>query len=198
MKNQTGKYHVPSQESEILPNLLGLTTSQDIQREEFEGVLLATSIIVNEVSDETVFDLGFIYRIHTLAFGELYEFAGKLRTVNVSKDGFVFPAAMYLEETMLTFERTMLLTLDKSYGDKDEALNMIAQIHAELLFIHPFSEGNGRVARILADAMATKYGMPLWNFDPIYKSRMDEYVLAVQGAAASDYEPMKELFRSLG
>ena len=197
MNTEPGKYHVPSEESEILPNLLGFTTKEEIDKKEFEGVLESARTIIDEVSNETSFDLAYIYRIHRIAFSELYEFAGKLRTVNISKGGFVFPAALYLDQTMKEFERDMLLRLPETVSDTDELTSDIAAIHAELLFIHPFREGNGRVARILADAMATKYGMPLWNFDRIDDARMQEYIRAVQSASEKNYAPMQTLFRTL-
>lgn len=197
MDSEHTKYHVPSEESEILPNLLGLTKKEDIDKKEFEGVLGAARIIIDEVSNETTFDLAYIYRIHRIAFSELYEFAGELRTVNISKGGFVFPSAMYLGQTMSEFEKTMLLPLGSDTSEIDRLINDIAAIHAELLFIHPFREGNGRVARILADAMAVKYGMPLWDFRKIDDARMEEYIIAVQSAAGKDYEPMQRLFRLL-
>ncbi len=192
-----GKYRVPSEESEILPNLLGLTTPHDIHKKEFEGVLEAARILIDEVSNETTFDLEYIYRIHRIAFTDLYEFAGKLRTVNISKGGFVFPAALYLDNAMKEFEKEMLLTLPDTFVNDDDCISHIASIHAELLFIHPFREGNGRVARILADAMATKYGMPLWDFGKIDEEGMKQYIFAVQSAAAKEYAPMQSLFRSL-
>src|SRR6185503_1248102 len=108
-----------------------------------------------------------------------------------------FPSALYLPETMQVFEEERLFTLKDQYPDKDELIRDVAAIHAELLFIHPFREGNGRIARILADAMAIKYGAPLWKFEMITEERMESYILAVQSAAEKDYMPMEKLFRTL-
>ena len=188
---------MPSQESEILPNLLGLTTIEEIENAESQGVYNTSLDLLNELSNETVFDLAYIYQIHQRAFAHLYSFAGKLREVNISKDGFVFPAAMYLRENMESFERDMLRRLPEIQSDTDQALKDIAIVHAELLFIHPFREGNGRVARTLANLMAAKYGMPLFPFTMINRKLYEEYIRAVQAAASADYAPMEKIFRML-
>lgn len=70
-------------------------------------------------------------------------------------------------------------------------------MHAELLFIHPFREGNGRVARVLANAMAARYGLPLFPFKLIAGEFREEYIAAVQKAAGAEYEAMEQIFRKL-
>lgn len=191
------KYHVPSEESEILPNLLGLTTKEEIESAESQGVYDASLDLLGELTNETIFDLKYIYHIHQRAFGHLYNFAGKLREVNISKGGFVFPAAIYLPQTMADFQENMLKPLPDTLSDTDEALRYIATIHAELLFIHPFREGNGRVARILANMMAAKYGLPLFPFRKITLRVQEEYISGVQQAASGNYDQMLTIFRML-
>lgn len=107
------KYRSPESEAQVLPNLLGLTKLEEIAEAESRGVYNASLDTLNEVSSDTKFDLKYIYRIHRQAFEHLYQFAGKLRDVNVSKGGFVFPAAAYLTETMKTFEDEMLSNLPR-------------------------------------------------------------------------------------
>ncbi len=184
---EADKYRVPESEGEVLPNLLGLTTPDEIAEAESRGVYTASLDTLNEVSSDTKFDLKYIYRIHRQAFEHLYPFAGKLRDVNVSKGGFVFPAAAYLTETMKTFEDEMLSNLPRVYLDTDDALADIARVHAELLFIHPFR----------ANAMAARYGLPLFPFGLIAGELREDYINAVQMAAGADYDPMEDIFRKL-
>ena len=73
----------------------------------------------------------------------------------------------------------------------------IAPLHAELLFIHPFREGNVRTARLFADMFALRSGFDRFNFEKITDKRMPEYIAAVQAAADKNYEPMTRIFRSL-
>ena len=70
-------------------------------------------------------------------------------------------------------------------------------MHAELLFIHPFREGNGRTARLLADLIAIKFDFDKFSFENITDKEMSTYIKAVQSAAEKNYQPMIELFRML-
>jgi len=78
-----------------------------------------------------------------------------------------------------------------------DLLKQVAPLHAELLFIHPFREGNGRTARLFVDLIALKNGFERFDFEKITEKRMPEYITAVQAAADENYEPMINLFRSL-
>lgn len=69
--------------------------------------------------------------------------------------------------------------------------------NGELLFIHPFREGNGRAARLLADMMAMKQGYHKLRFDRVGRKEFDVYVSAVQSAAIGDRVPMQEFIRSV-
>jgi cell filamentation protein len=197
MNEQYGKYRVPEDESDILPNLLGLIDRKEIELAEISGTLLAQATIIDELSESTRFDLNYIYRIHSLAFSKLYSFAGKLRTVNISKGGFMFPAAEFLENSMLTFEKEILSQLPDSYHSKDLLIKDIATVHAELLFLHPFREGNGRIARILANAMTAKQGYGYLRFQEISELRLAEYIVAVQNASEKDYGAMEKFIRTI-
>ena len=191
--NDSGKYRAPEDEGEILPNLLGLTDRKEIDIAETEGIIEAQAIVIDELSDKTIFDLQYIYRIHSLAFGRLYSFAGKLRTVNISKGSFMFPSAEFLNNSMTSFENEILSSLPDSYPDKTSLIKDIAAVHAELLFIHPFREGNGRTARILANAMAAKQGYEFLRFSGITGMKLEEYIAAVQCAASKDYSLMEKV-----
>jgi cell filamentation protein len=197
MTDHSGKYHIPENEAEILPNLLGITEREEIDEAETEGFYQAEAIILEELSTETRFDLEFIYHIHRIALSRVYSFAGTLRTVNVSKGGFQFPSAKFLNESMMSFEKEFLLPLPESYNSMPDLIIAIATIHAEILFLHPFREGNGRVARILANAMALRYGKRILKFELITEERFGEYILAVQKAAEKDYLPMIQIIESI-
>ncbi len=115
----------------------------------------------------------------------------------MSKAGFLFAAAQYLPETMEQFEKDILLKLPNSYTHKSDLISDIAMVHGELLFIHPFREGNGRTARILANLMARKQGYNALRFELIDERRFPDYVLAVQKSSEKDYSKMIELIQSI-
>lgn len=191
------KYTTNKDESEISPNLLGLKKAEDIAISEFEGFVYAELFLSGKLTKRTKFNLSYILKIHKLALGHLYTFAGKYRTVNMSKGGFVFPAALYLPNSMNTFEQEILNKLPNCYENKECLITDVAKVHAELLFIHPFREGNGRTARLLANLMVQKQGYKKLDFSRITSTStyFNKYVNAVQMAANKEYGYMEEIIK---
>ena len=79
------KYKTPDSQSEILPNLLGLSTSEEIAQSEFEGFLKAEIILTESLTSRTKFSISYILKVHRFSLSHLYSFAGKYRDVNLSK-----------------------------------------------------------------------------------------------------------------
>jgi cell filamentation protein len=186
------KYKSPDSEDELLPNLLGLITQEEIGLSEFEGFLKTEIMLTERLSSRTKFNVKYILNIHKLALEHLYAFAGKYRDVNLSKGGFPFAAAKFLPQTMSDFENEILSGLPNKYSDKEDLIRDIAVVHGELLFIHPFREGNGRTARVLANLMSRKAGYGSLQFDKVDKAEFEKYVQAVQKSAEKDYSKMIE------
>jgi cell filamentation protein len=191
------KYSSSHGESELLPNLLRLTDKEAIEHSEFEGFLLAELTLTEELSVRTKFTVKYIKRIHKIALGHLYSFAGKYRTVNMSKGGFLFPSAQFISKNMNVFENEILSKMPNKYDNADSLIRDIAIVHGELLFIHPFREGNGRTARILANLMARKQGFQGLNFDKIDDKVFPKYVSAVQAVSDKNYLPMGKIIKLL-
>jgi len=189
------KYDFPDNQNKILPNILGLKSVEEIALSEFEGFLKAEIQLTESLTGRTRFNVSYILKIHKLALSHLYTFAGKYRDVNMSKGGFTFAAARFLPETMNTFEKEILSTLPNKYRIKDDLIKDIAKVHGELLFIHPFREGNGRTARILANIMCRKQGYDALKFELITEKEFDVYVSAVQLSASKNYQKMEDLVR---
>lgn len=191
------KYHTPKSEGEILPNKLGLSEPERIAEEEYRGFLRAEIKFESELDDISKFDWNLISLIHKTALSHLYEFAGELRQVNLSKGGFLFPAARFLPSIVEEFDKGFLKPLPDTFADYEHLIEHVAPLHVELLFIHPFREGNGRTARLFADLIALKSGFERFSFEKITKKKMPVYISAVQAAADKNYDPMIQLFRSL-
>jgi len=189
------KYVSSPQESESFPNKLNLSNREEIDKAEFEGFLLAELSLTEELTSRTKFNIKYIKRIHKLSLGHLYSFAGKFRTVNMSKGGFLFPAAKFISQNMDSFEKGILLNLPAKYESDRALIKDIAKVHGEFLFIHPFREGNGRTARVLANLMARKQGIKGLNFEKITENVFPEYVIAVQSVADRNYEPMEKIIQ---
>ena len=189
------KYRASDSESEILPNLLGLTDRLAIGLAEYEGFLRADIMLTEALKPTTKFTLKYLLEAHRLALGHLYAFAGRYREVNISKGGFAFPAARFLVASMQQFEQEWLRNpLSK---ELHELLDLIGAVHGELLFIHPFREGNGRTARLLANLMLERQGYERLRWDLIDDTAFPRYVAAVQQSGLGNYAPMQALMRVL-
>jgi cell filamentation protein len=187
------KYVSSPEEGELLPNLLNLSSRDEIYKAEFEGFLIAELSLTEELTSRTKFNIKYIKRIHKLSLGHLYSFAGKFRTVNMSKGGFLFPAAKFISQNMDNFENEILKSLPSTYESNQALIKDIAKVHGEFLFIHPFREGNGRTARVLANLMVRKQGFKGLNFEKITEKVFPEYVIAVQSVADRNYGPMERI-----
>jgi len=186
------KYNSSDSQGDILPNLLGLSSLKEVNESEFEGFLKAEIYFTEHLNSRTKFNKAYILNIHKMSLGHLYSFAGKLRDVNLSKGGFPFAAAKFLPETMSAFDNEILTKLPNNYKSREELIDDIAVVHGELLFIHPFREGNGRTARLLANLMCRKAGYNGLMFEKIGKVEFEKYIVAVQSCANKDYSKMIE------
>lgn len=79
----------------------------------------------------------------------------------------------------------------------DRLVTALAEVHVELVLIHPFREGNGRAARMLAVLMGLQAGLPAFVFDKLSGRKRHEYFAAVQAGMDRDYDPMAKLFTAV-
>lgn len=191
------KYQIPYDQGENLPNKLGITDSNKLFTAEFEGFIRPELVLTGELTPNTKFDLAFLKRIHSLALIDIYKFAGKWRTVNLSKGGFHFASAQYLDQTMHSFELQFLSAANAKMAIASDVVEQAARIHAELLFIHPFREGNGRTARVLTNLMFRRSSMEPPDWGKLDSNSYEQYILSVQQAASRSYDLMIKLFLDL-
>lgn len=191
------RYSVPGSEAEKLPNRLGIEDPEEIQRIETLGFIACEADMSSELSPRTDFNNKYLKKLHLKALGFLYDFAGEYRSVDVAKDGFNFPKPLFLHQSMNWFERELLVPWQDMRRNPDDAVRQAASIHAELLFIHPFREGNGRTARLFSKLMLSQAKIDIRfpdfkapDTDPDLWGR---YICAVK-SAPSGYGPMIELF----
>ena len=127
--------------------------------------------------------------------GNLYSWAGKERTVNLTKGGFSFASAHVWPELLESFQ---VQQLDHFTPCKPSSIGELIQplgsVHVEFILMHPFREGNGRIARLLSDVMAVQAHVgPLdyssWDANP------ETYFSAVRTGIYGDLAPIQALFR---
>jgi cell filamentation protein len=166
-----------------------------MQTAESEALLTATTRAIEETPAEHRFTAEDIRHLHRTWLREIYPWAGEYRSVNLSVGGFMFASASEVPRLMQELEGGPLKIYTPCvFADIDRQAEALAVTHAELVLIHPFREGNGRCARLLATLMALQAGLPVLDFRGIRGRERARYITAVQAALASDYEPMKAVF----
>jgi cell filamentation protein len=179
----------------LIQNLLGITSKREMDRMEGHEQLRVLEELAGFYDRDHRFTAADICRMHRLWLGRIYPWAGKYRQVNVKKDSFPFAAAAQIPKLMTEFEAGPLKRHTPCRSGSIEHLAMaLAEVHVELVLIHPFREGNGRVARILAVLMGLQAGLPALYFDKLSGQKRQEYFAAVRAGLARNYEPMTELF----
>ncbi len=159
-----------------LENKLGIRDSVELAREEEriskkKAIELFESGTLNRMEAGTFQTLA---EIHKHLFGDLYEFAGEVRNVNLAKGGFRFASLMYLQEALENVEKMPQSTYDE-----------IIEKYVEMNIAHPFREGNGRSMRIWLDLILKKELNQIIDWSKVDK---DDYLLAMERSPIKDIE----------
>ncbi|MSQ71699.1 MAG: cell filamentation protein Fic [Betaproteobacteria bacterium] len=188
----------PGSRRRVLRNLMGIRSAREMARRESEALLAATERSIDDTSVEQRFTAEDVCRMHRLWLGEIYPWAGTYRQVNVEKDGFPFAAVAQVDRLMLELESGALRAFTPCrFDDVDEQAHALGVVHAELILVHPFREGNGRCARLLATLMALQAELPVLDFGGIRGMEKRRYIVAIQAAMGHDYVPIAGIFRAV-
>ena len=188
----------PGSRGRVLRNKRGIVSVREMDLAEYEALLRAQTAALTWVTPGTRFTARIICRLHKDWLGGIYEWAGDYRSVNVSKGGFVWPPAFLVAQNMGNLE-SGLLRRHTPCRPKPlaEVARNIAEVHAELLLVHPFREGNGRLARWLADLMALQAGAPAPDYPFDGRAGVAEkakYIAAVKEGYLRRYEALTGFF----
>lgn len=167
----------------ILDNKLNITDQIDLSKAEEK---------ISKQKAQKLFDSGDISKakvgtfeglsfIHSYLFGDIYQFAGKVRTVNISKGSFRFAPLMYLEQSLQFID----LMPQESY-------EAIIEKYVEMNIAHPFREGNGRATRIWLDLILKQEIKKVIDWNLVDK---EEYLSAMERSVVKDLE-IKTLLKS--
>lgn len=188
----------PGSRGRVLRNRVGVTSVREIERRESEALLVATQATIDDTRIDQRFTAEDIQRMHRRWLGEIYVWAGNYRQVNIAKGEFMFAAAGQIPRLMQEFEHGPLREYTPCRFDTiDDQASALAVVHAELILIHPFREGNGRCARLLALLMGLQAGLPTLDFGGIRGVKKKSYIAAVHAALGRDYLPMTDVFRNV-
>ncbi len=188
----------PGSRGRVLRNKSGVRRKREMDKMEYEALLRVQEAALEELTPRTRFTARLLCRMHGDWLGGVYEWAGQYRTVDVSKDGFTWPSAARVEQNMEAFENGLLRRHTPCPPESvPEVARRLAEVHAELLLIHPFREGDGRLARWLADLMALQAGLPVPQYPFGGRGSGAErarYLKAVREGYLMRYEPLTDFF----
>jgi cell filamentation protein len=119
-------------------------------------------------------------QIHAYLFGDIYDFAGKLRDVNIAKGNFRFAPPMYLPQSLENIDAMPQNNFEK-----------IIEKYVEMNIAHPFREGNGRATRIWLDLILKKELKQVIDWNEV---DMEDYLLSMERSVVKDVE-IKQLLR---
>ena len=167
----------------VLENKLGVTDSAKLARME-ERISKAKALELFETGLLDQFEVGTfqgLAQIHQYLFGEIYNFAGQVRTVNIAKGNFRFAPVLYLQAALEHIGQMPQSTFDE-----------IVEKYIEMNVAHPFREGNGRSTRLWLDAILKKKLRQVIDWSRVNK---EDYLLAMERSPIKDLE-IKTLLRA--
>lgn len=167
----------------MLGNKLGIANEVELAREEER----LTKLRARELFEMGLFDsfevgtFAGLCSIHRHLFQDVYDFAGRMRTVNIAKGNFRFAPVMYLSAALEAIDKMPQGTFDE-----------IIEKYVEMNVAHPFREGNGRSTRIWLDAILRKELGRVVDWSRVDK---EDYLLAMERSPVRDTE-IKALLKS--
>ncbi|MFR7562229.1 protein adenylyltransferase Fic [Faecalibacillus faecis] len=160
----------------VLDNKLGINNSTDLAREEERiSKKKAVELFENNILD--ILEVGkfsTLQTIHKYLFEDIYDFAGKLRNVNIAKGNFRFAPIIYIEEALKNIDKMPQSTFDE-----------IIEKYVEMNVAHPFREGNGRSTRIWLDHILKNEIGKVIDWSKVDK---EDYLLAMERSPIKDLE----------
>lgn len=160
----------------MLENKLGITDSAELARIE-EKISKQKAVEMFESGYLESLEAGTfesLAKIHKYLFDKIYDFAGELREVNISKGNFRFAPLMYLDAALQSIDKMPQSTFDE-----------IVEKYVEMNVAHPFREGNGRSTRIWLDLMLKKEIGYVVDWSKVDK---EDYLLAMERSPIKDIE----------
>ena len=160
----------------MLKNKLGINNSAELERKgEHISKAKAVDLFENELLK--TFEVGTfkgLAQIHHYLFSDIYDFAGKIRDVNIAKGGFRFAPVMYLGAALKNIDEMPQSNFDE-----------IIEKYVEMNIAHPFREGNGRSTRIWLDCILKKELKCVIDWNEVDK---EDYLLTMERSPIKDVE----------
>lgn len=184
----------PGSNDRVLANKLGISDADDMDDIELDLLKRLHEDVFRSVETDQRLTVADIREWHRRWLGNVYPWAGRYRTLDMGKGGFQFAASGQVPKLMEELDKEFLSVLTPCVGmSEDQLAEAIAVVHVELVLIHPFRDGNGRLSRLLSSVMALQAGRRQLDYTT-WDERKAKYIGAVQ-AGMTDYGPMIGLVR---
>lgn len=175
----------------VLYNKLGLETAAELETAERE-ITHAALILLDETAVPASYDLPHLRAIHRRIFGDIYEWAGQLRTVAISK-GAMFCLPQYIESSSTVIFRGLRGEEFLRGLGRDAFTRRLTYFLGEVNALHPFRDGNGRAQRAFFGQLARDAGYTLaWQHLDAARN-----VAASAAIMRGDPEPMRDMLETL-
>lgn len=184
----------------VLKNKLNLTDAQALENAETHALILAYDQAAQSYSDDHVFTAADVCRLHEMFLGDIYPWAGTYRTIDLSSPGIRWCHAPFIAKEMQRFDNVLQKATPLSSAlSREDIIAAIAEIHGELIVIHPFRDGNGRTTRLLCDLLFMQAGMaPLSPTAFNDEETQQQYFAAIRNIwVQSDYGKLISLITRL-
>lgn len=186
----------PDSNNRVLLNKLDIIDPQEMENIELSLLDQLTGVVIENVTESQTITASDLCEWHRRWLGNVYVWAGQYRSVNMGKGHFQFASAHLIPKLMQTLENQFLSIYTPCNSmDVHQLVEALANVHIELILIHPFREGNGRLSRLLANVMALQAGQSVLDFSYLENNK-SEYFAAIQ-AGLDNVEPMKSIFRQV-
>lgn len=173
--------------SGVLRNLLGIDNALELENAELDISAVAASTID---FIPPPYDLDVLCKIHRVLFSDIYDWAGALRSIDISKANTRFCTARRIKpEADKLFES---LKKENWFEDasREELIQKVAELYGDLNVVHPFREGNGRAQRMLFEHIIINVGYTIgWG-----SITPETWVAANEAAYLCDYDALKIIF----
>jgi cell filamentation protein len=175
----------------VLRNKLGLETAEELAAAERE-ITHAALILLRESPVRPTYDLPHLCTIHRRIFGDIYEWAGQIRTVSIAK-GSPFCLPQYIESSSASIVRALGNENFLRSLERGAFIDRLTFYLGEVNAVHPFREGNGRTQRVFFEQLARDAGFNLdWqHLDTIRNIEASAAIMR------GDVEPMRKMLDTL-
>lgn len=170
----------------------GIIPRDELIKKEAEGIARGLEYIL-ELPTDVKLTPQLLLKLHKICFGPIFpDWAGKYRKINVETSTHTFPDFFDVPELLERF----FADLNEQSKHKIDPIKPIAYAQHRLVWIHPFQDYNGRIARLFSNLLMLRFNLPLVEIKVETEKDRHKYIAALKSADAGDYSKLEKLIKS--